>query len=351
LTLAAGIVVVAGLKAFSDVVGPIFLALVIVVVVSPIQDALLERGVTPWVATTVLAVAAFGVLLVVTASLVWAAAELAQLVTSDEYVEQLQVATDDVPQLLSEVGLSGAELDEAVDSIDLGSVAGRLTSALSGALGLASSLSLLLFTLLFVVLDTFKFGRNLTLVAEERLAVVQALRNFAATTRSYFIVSSIFGLIVAIFDTVALFALGIPLALVWGMLSFITNYIPNIGFIIGLIPPAILAFFEGGWTLTILVIVVYSAINVTIQSIIQPKFVGDAVGLSMTLTFVSLIFWGWVLGPIGALLAVPLTLLAKALLIDIDPTTRWAAPLIALDMPPSTLTGDDALDESAPSGH
>ena len=76
------------------------------------------------------------------------------------------------------------------------------------------------------------------------------------------------------------------------------------------------------------VIVLYSVINFVIQSIIQPKFVGDAVGLSTTLAFVSLIFWAWVIGPLGALLAIPLSLLLKALLIDIDPTTQWIDGLI-----------------------
>ena len=79
----------------------------------------------------------------------------------------------------------------------------------------------------------------------------------------------------------------------------------------------------------IAVIVVYCVLNVVIQTVIQPKFVGDAVGLSTTLTFVSLVFWTWVIGPLGALLAIPLTLLAKALLIDIDPTAQWLRPLIS----------------------
>ena len=123
-------------------------------------------------------------------------------------------------------------------------------------------------------------------------------------------------------------------ALVWGALSLITNYIPNIGFVLGLVPPALLAFFEGGWELSVWVVLVYAVINVVIQAVIQPKFVGDAVGLSTTLTFLSLIFWGWVLGPLGALLAVPMTLLVKSLLVDIDPTTRWADPLISLPTGP-----------------
>ena len=88
--------------------------------------------------------------------------------------------------------------------------------------------------------------------------------------------------------------------------------------------------------MALFVIVIHSVINVIIQRVVQPKFVGDAVGLSVTLTFVSLIFWSWVIGPLGALLAVPLTLVVKVLLVDIDPTTQWAAPLISLGAPPAS---------------
>ena len=79
----------------------------------------------------------------------------------------------------------------------------------------------------------------------------------------------------------------------------------------------------------IAVIVVYSVINLLIQSVIQPRVVGDKVGLSPILTFLSLVFWTWVIGPLGALLAVPLSLLTKALLVEADPGARWALPLIA----------------------
>ena len=134
--------------------------------------------------------------------------------------------------------------------------------------------------------------------------------------------------------------MGVPLAILWGVLAFITNYIPNIGFIFGLIPPAILALLTGGWSLFIIVIVVYSLLNVIIQSLIQPRFIGDSVGLSATVTFVTLLFWAWVLGGLGALLAIPLTLLAKALLVDIDPGARWADALIRSD------PGDPEEDEA-----
>ena len=117
--------------------------------------------------------------------------------------------------------------------------------------------------------------------------------------------------------------------MLWGLLAFVTNYIPNVGFLIGLVPPALLALLEGGPQLMITVIVAYSVINFVIQSVIQPKFVGDAVNLSLTLTFLSLLFWSFAIGPLGAVLAIPLTLLAKALLLDVDPDTRWISELLA----------------------
>ena len=123
--------------------------------------------------------------------------------------------------------------------------------------------------------------------------------------------------------------MGIPLPVLWGLLSFITNYIPYIGFWLGLIPPALLGLLEGGPGMMLAVIALYAVINFIVQTLIQPKFVGDTADISVTLTVLALVFWGWVLGPIGAFLALPLTLLAKAALVDIDPSTRWVDSLIA----------------------
>ncbi len=122
--------------------------------------------------------------------------------------------------------------------------------------------------------------------------------------------------------------MGIPLPILWGLLSFITNYIPYIGFWRGLIPPALLGLREGGPGTMLAVIGVYAVCNFIVQTLIQPKFVGDTADISVTLTVLALVFWGWVLGPLGAFLAIPLTLLVKAVLIDIDPATRWVDSLI-----------------------
>jgi predicted PurR-regulated permease PerM len=138
----------------------------------------------------------------------------------------------------------------------------------------------------------------------------------------------VFGAVVAVGDAIALALLSVPAAPLWGLLAFITNYVPNIGFVLGVVPPALLGLLAGGWGELVAIVVVYSLLNFVVQTLIQPRFVGDSVGLSMTVTFVALLFWGWVMGALGALLAIPLTLLVKALLVDVDPRGHWLDALL-----------------------
>jgi AI-2 transport protein TqsA len=144
-------------------------------------------------------------------------------------------------------------------------------------------------------------------------------------SRRFIGVTTIFAVIIGALDTVFLIMIGIPLAALWGLLAAVCNYIPYVGFIIGVIPPALLALLGGGWRLMIIVIVVYIVLNSLVTTLLPPYFVGDAVELSMVLTLLSVVFWAWVLGPIGAILAVPLV---KALIIDSDPRAEWAEALI-----------------------
>ena len=221
---------------------------------------------------------------------------------------------------------------------------GFLGDLLSGLLGSVTSLVFVLAIVLFTCIDANTFTTHLGRLRHERPGFVAAMDGFTHGTRRYLLVATVFGLVVAVIDTLMLWGLGVPAPVLWGLLAFITNYIPNIGFIIGLVPPAILALLEGGPSLALTVIVLYSVVNLVIQSIIQPKLVGDAVGLSATLTFLSLIVWAGILGPIGAVMAIPLTLLVKAVLVDVDPRARWIGGLLGDPRDHSLL---DARAESA----
>jgi len=185
-------------------------------------------------------------------------------------------------------------------------------------------------TIVFVMLiDSLSLPERITALVRTKPQVAESLGSFVGGVRRYWVVSSVFGLIVAVLDVILLLILDVPLAGVWGVLAFLTNFIPNIGFVIGVIPPALMALLAQDGTTALLVVVFYSGINFVIQSIIQPKFNGEAVGVTATVSLLSLLLWTWVLGPLGALLALPATLLAKSLLIDADPQVRWLNAFIA----------------------
>jgi AI-2 transport protein TqsA len=339
LGLAAAVVSVGGMRAIADLLGPVFLALMLTVTVSPLTSWLRRHRTPGWAAMLITVVTVYLVLAGFTAAMVMAAARLVDLVPT--YQTQFAALRADVLSTLSSWGVDVPQVKDLVGQAGPGGVARIAEALFGGVAGVVGNAVFLIALLLFMCVDTVSYPARLRAAASQRPQVVVALRSFAGGTRRYLLVSTIFGLIVATIDTVALWALDIPLPLLWGLLSFITNYVPNIGFVIGLAPPAVLALLQSGPELMVTVIVLYCVVNFVIQSIIQPKIVGDAVGLSVTVSFVSLVFWTWVLGPLGALLAIPLTLLAKGVLIDIDPTTDWLNALVSSGPAPKR-TGADA---------
>ena len=342
LSMTGLLVTVLALRQFANILAPVLLALVLVIGFHPLTGILRRRGAPLWLAVTVTLITLVVVILGLAASLVLSVAQLAT--TLPTYEASFTALVDDLRAWLGTLGVGPDELTAALDKINFGNLAGMLAGLLAGLAGVFSNLLLLLFVVAFMALDAVGFSRRLALVRPERPEVVGSLDNFVAGTRTYLLVSTIFGLVVAAIDTGFLWLVGVPLPLLWGLLAFITNYIPNIGFVIGLVPPAILALLQGGPKLMASVVVAYSVINFVIQSIIQPKIMADAVNLSLTLTFLSLVFWAFVIGPPGAVLAVPLTLLTKALLLDVDPNTRWISSLITGGSAPP----EDAVHDTAP---
>jgi AI-2 transport protein TqsA len=327
LGLAAATVSVAGIRAISGILAPTFLGLVLAIAVHPVRRLLRHRHAPSWLSTLTAIALAYAIVLTLVFSLLLAVARLVTLVPT--YEDELSSLVDDVSSWLASLGVGQAQSSTLMSSLDLGRLADLLSSVLGGLLEVLSNLFFLGTLLLFVTADAAWFPQRLSEARPVRGELVEAFESFAHGTRAYLVVSTVFGLIVAVIDTGLLWALGLPAPALWGLLAFMTNYVPNIGFVIGLIPPAILALLEGGPGLCLAVIASYSLINVVIQTVIQPKIVGDVVGLSTTMTFLSLAFWTWVLGPLGALLAIPATLFTKALLVDVDTRSVWVRPLIS----------------------
>ncbi len=322
-------IAIAGLRSASDIVGPAFFALVLTIVAHPARVYAQRRGWPGWTGFALGATIVYGVLIGLTLALVASMAKLATLLPT--YKDDAADLLNDITGALDRFGVGEGEQQTVASSFDVEKATNFIVDILGNLAALSSDLFFIITLLFFMAIDASWFPSRLRETGDHHRDLAAALSSFANGTRRYLVVSTIFGFIVAVIDTAFLALVGIPAALVWGLLAFITNYIPNIGFVIGLIPPAVLALLEGGPDLMLLVIAVYCVVNFVIQSMIQPKFVGDAVGLSVTMTMLSLVFWAWVLGAVGALLAIPLTLLAKALLVDADPHLRWLLPILSGD--------------------
>lgn len=328
---AAAVITAAGMKAVSSFLAPTLLALVLMITVYPIRTWLERKGVPAWLSALVTILTVYLIVITMIVAIVVSAAKLATLVT--DYTPQLNDITTNVGDGLKSLGVDQKQVQSATSSLNFGKVFDLATSVLSATLSVLSDVIFLGILTIFLAFDASKLPAVLASTGPDHSRVADALGTFAHGTRTYLAVSAVFGLIVAVIDTIALQLMGVPGAFVWGVLAFITNFIPNIGFIIGLVPPALLGLLEGGVWKMIAVIVVYCAINFVIQSVIQPKYQADALNLGVSLTFLSLVFWTFVLGPLGALLALPMTLFVKAVLVDADPRARWVAPLLSLDVP------------------
>jgi AI-2 transport protein TqsA len=316
-----------GIHAAAPLLGPVVLAFVLTVVAHPMIGALRRHGVPKWLAVAAAVLAVDGGLILFTVAVVLSVAQLATVLP--QYAAQWQSLLDGVRSALTAAGIGPDQVEQALRSVQPGTVLSALAGLLSGLLGATGALVLVLATALFMTVEGAGLPGRLAAVPRTSPSLATALGQFARSTRRYVLVTTVFGFAVAIGDTVALYLMGIPLPLLWGLLSFLTNYVPNIGFFLGLAPPTLLALLVGGPALAVLVVVVYSVLNFLLQSLLQPVVVGDAVGLSVTLTFLSVIGWTVVLGPLGAVLAIPITLFVSAVLVGQDPERRWARTLLA----------------------
>ena len=328
LGMAAGIMAIAGLKEVAGIVAPTFLAGTLIIAVYPVYKVM-RRILPSAVAGLMLILILYGIIAALGASIGMAAGRFANELAKPDYTSTFTAVITDVRLMLAEWGIEADEIDRAIATFDLRNLTGIATSLANAVTGLTTMMLFLLTVMIFLVMDAGGFGIRLEAIHRQKPDVADALVDFGYRVRRYWIVSTVFGLIVAVIDYAALVWLGVPLALTFALLSFVTNYIPNVGFVLGLIPPAFIGLLSGGVSTMLWVIVIYSVVNFVIQGILQPKFTGDAVGINATTAFLSLMFWAYVFGALGALLAIPFTLLVKTLLIDRDPKTRWLSPFIS----------------------
>ncbi|MEE8119755.1 MAG: AI-2E family transporter [Gammaproteobacteria bacterium] len=334
LLIAATVVVIAGMKASQSLLVPFLLAgFIAVISASPLLW--LERKGVP--APLAVLIVIFGILLigVIVGGLVSnAVADFSRNLPA--YEQSLKQQTSGLVDWLTAQGVEASRVD--LESIFAPAAAMQLVGRMLNSLGaVLTNGFLILLTVVFMLLEATRFPNKLRAMIGGEDASLERFSTFVENVQQYIALKTWISLATGVLVTLATWLIGVDYPLLWGLVAFAFNYVPNIGSIIAGVPAVLLAFIQLGPWAAAITTAAYVVINVLMGSIIEPRYVGKELGLSTLIVFVSLVFWGWVLGPVGMLLSVPLTITAKIAL-DSQESTRWLAILLGPeihDSPPA----------------
>lgn len=324
---AALVLVIAGLRAAEAIVIPLLLALFLAVIGAPPVFALRRRGV-PGPLAVLGVVAALGVIAAAVGAVV--GNSLADFTASlPLYQDRLREQTALLFAWAVRRGLELSE-QELLGMVEPGAVMVLVARLLSGLGGALANAALIALTVVFILLEAADFPGKLRVALGSTDASLDRFRAFAGELQSYLKIKTVVSLATGLLITLWLGFLGVDFPVLWGMLAFLLNYIPNIGSILAAIPAVLLASVQLGGGAALAAAAGYLLVNFVIGNVLEPRIMGRGLGLSTLVVFLSLVFWGWVFGAVGMLLSVPLTMTIK-LALESSPGTRWAAVLLGPD--------------------
>lgn len=324
IKVAALIIIIAGMRAAEPILVPFFLAVFISVICTPPLFWLKNKGV-PTVLSVIVIVTGILILgLIITALVGTSVNSFSQSLPA--YQESLHKKTQAVIAWLGSRGMS--DYDQVLlDTINPGSAMKLAAGFLNELSGVLKNTFLILFTVIFILFEESKLLPKLRLICADSEKSQDFLNSFMSTIQRYMTIKTLFSLATGIVITIWLVILGVDFPLLWGLLAFMLNYVPNIGSIIAAVPAVLLALIQLGTGTALFAALGYVVVNVVMGSVLEPRFMGRHLGLSTLVVFLSLIFWGWVLGPVGMLLSIPLTMTVKIAL-DSNKDTQWIAVLL-----------------------
>jgi predicted PurR-regulated permease PerM len=318
------------MRAASDILAPIILAAVLAISTTPLLYWFMKKGAPAWLAL-LLTVAATVVIIVL---LVWLVGSSVQDFGASiaQYEDRFNELEQTLGGTLTNLGVDVENLtvDQFTVPKELLGVAAEFAGGVVSGL---SNWGLIIMTSVFFLVEATIMPRKARSVTQEGDPDVQQILRLNQDLRQYMAVNAGVGALAAIMNVIFLTLMGIEFAVLWGVLSFFFSFVPNIGFIISVIPPAFMALLQFGVTEMLIVIGVYIVINFVVDNIIKPRFIEESVNISATVTFLSLVIWGWVLGPIGAILAVPMAIIVQAILASRE-DTRWLAYMMGTGSEP-----------------
>jgi len=324
LLSAAFVVLVAGMKAAKPLLVPFLLSLFIAVIATPPLFYLKSRGVSRGLAILIV------VLGIVLAGLLlgWLVGGSLNDFTSNlpGYQQRLAQQSQGLLQWLQQQGVDVAKLS-LLDYLDPGKAMGLAAVLLKGLGNVLTQAVFILITVIFMLLEAAVFTNKLQVISADPQASLAWVEAITRSIKRYMMIKTSTSLLTGVLVSLWLWLVGIDYPVLWGLLAFLFNYVPNIGSIIAALPALLLALVQLGLGGALWTGLGYLLINTLVGNMIEPRFMGRGLGLSPLIVFVSLVFWGWVLGPVGMFLSVPLTMTVKIVLDSNQETRRFAVLL------------------------
>lgn len=324
ITVALFVIVVDGMRAAAAIINPFLLAVFLSSLCAPLLYWLQRRGVPNGLGVAVIVL---GLLVVALLLMIFVGRSLNTLAQQlPVYQERL---ADLITQTIAQLNKLGLDMTTypLSDYVTPRKVMSLVYFGLSLFRGLFTNMFLILLLVLFILLETAGFPRKLQAAFPDPEGTLGHFKSMKANVNRYMGLKTLFSLATGVCVWMLLAIIGVDFAGTWGLLAFFLNFIPAIGSIIAAIPAIIWALVQLGLPSALLTALAYLVVNIIIGNLLEPKFMGHKLGLSPLVVILSMIFWGWVLGPIGMVLSVPLTMIGKIALATSE-DTRWIAVML-----------------------
>ncbi|MEA3338164.1 MAG: AI-2E family transporter [Chloroflexota bacterium] len=336
VVLIAGLLaIVALMKLGAGLIAPFFLLFFLALLVVPLYQKLKHRGLSSGISLLIMLAGMAGIAIFLGLLLAFSFRQL--LESLNDYDNAILAQLDGLVQWLEGLNLDASSTEEASNAL-FQTMAGVASGFLKNLVALAVAGLAILVALAFIMIESSHYPERLQKGLGENNVHVKRMRLFQRSIYSYVLARIKLNLLTGVGVTVMLLIFGVDFALLWGVLAFLLSFIPYIGLVLASIPAILLATAESGLVIGIIVALGYLVINQLIEQVAAPKIIGDDIALSPALMFISLIFWAWMFGTLGALLAGPLAALMIVIMASFD-DTRWLAILFSADDSP-LVTGE-----------
>ena len=308
------VVIIAGLKLGAGPINQILLAFLLTMCIMPLPEWLIKKGVPKSLS---IVISLFVILVGGFAITTMLASSIANIMDKiPEYQERLSVIYNDLQEFAASNNLDISALIQKAN-ISPDKIIGITGKFLSGLTGVISSSFIIAMLIAFMIIELISYQVDLKKGKRNEALHLKWLTGMGGDLRKYVNITALTGVITAVMNFVFLLIMGVDFAFLWAFLSFLMNFIPNIGFIISVLPPALIALLMlGGWQ-AVVVFLGFWLINAIVENVIRPIFMKESLNISLVTTFLSLLIWGWILGMTGAVIGVPLTMVVMKLYKDL----------------------------------